>query len=318
MFLVVASRVFRRILGQKHLVVSKLTDRELLLALFGFVLVDVVINAAWQGRGGMLATRVYVDPHRPAYDYWTCDFASSRPAVYTHLATKGLLLLAGSALAWAVRGAPAAFNESIGIAAAIYNASAIVVFVVPILAAQLGGRNTVLLLRAYSIMFVALSTLTLIYGPKAIQLLKLRESGKAPTDRRPAVLPMGTATSTMPTLAHLPPGTESVSPRGEAHGFPKALDAPYPAASLAVELASNVNNFDNILSFAQPPRSAARLSVMPGVLNQSELPPNSLLRPRAEMHADTAVVAGSPAGQPAHFRVVLTDASASPASHAGV
>ena len=128
-------------------------DTELLLAVGAFVLVDVVINAAWIGAAGMAAVRVRVDPDRPAYDYWQCDYSDSMGAVVAHLALKGGLLLFGVALTYSVRNTPSQFNESTLIGLAIYNTAFVIAFIVPVLAVGLGGRETTFQLRAYAIIF---------------------------------------------------------------------------------------------------------------------------------------------------------------------
>ena len=87
-------------------------DADLLVALACFLLVDVVINAAWTGTVGIKAVRIRVDQYRPSLDYMECDWSAGIGAVYAHLAIKGGLLLAGVALTWAVRNTPSQFNES--------------------------------------------------------------------------------------------------------------------------------------------------------------------------------------------------------------
>ena len=153
-----------------------MTDTELLLAVALFVLVDIVINATWAGTAGMHAVRVRVDPHRPAYDYWQCDYSDSMGAVVAHLVVKGGLLLCGVVLTYSVRGVPSQFNESTLIGLAIYNTAFVIAFIVPILAVGLGGRETTFQLRAYAIIFACSSCCGLLYIPK---LLFLRRGARA-------------------------------------------------------------------------------------------------------------------------------------------
>ena len=170
------SLTFRRIFGDRKLQVLKMTDTELLLAVALFVLVDIVINATWAGTAGMQAVRVSVDPHRPAYDYWQCDYSQSMGAVVAHLLVKGGLLLCGVVLTYSVRGVPSQFNESTLIGLAIYNTAFVIAFIVPILAVGLGGRETTFQLRAYAIIFACGSCCGLLYIPK---LLFLRRGARA-------------------------------------------------------------------------------------------------------------------------------------------
>ena len=145
---------------------TKLRDWELLAAVACFVLVDVIINAAWMGVYGMKATRVTVDPLRPVYDYMTCHYEVAQDLIILHLALKGGMLLFGVGITYAVRNTPSSFNESTLIGLAIYNITVCGAFGVPIVAVGLGGRLTTYLVRAFIIMFVSLSTCCLLYLPK--------------------------------------------------------------------------------------------------------------------------------------------------------
>ena len=61
---------------------------------------------------------------------------------------------------------------------AIYNCSTVLVFVLPILSAGLGGRDTQYLIVDYAVMFIALSTVGLLYVPKLLIILsKARRRG---------------------------------------------------------------------------------------------------------------------------------------------
>lgn len=160
-----------RIFGGQKLQVLKMRDADLLLAVGVFVLVDLILNAAWAASEGMRAVRITVDPIRPAYDYLTCSYPPGALAVvYLHLAIKGGMLLFGAGLTFLVRNVPSQFNESSLLGLSIYNTSFAVVFVVPILAVHLGGRETVYLIRSGSIMFIAITTVSLLYVPKLLLL----------------------------------------------------------------------------------------------------------------------------------------------------
>lgn len=166
------TKTFRiwRIFGRTKLQVLKMKDSDLLLAVGFFLLSDILINAVWMGTEGMDAIEVVVDVNRPSFNYMTCHFGPALGAIYAHLAVKGLLLLCGIFLTWAVRNTPSQFNESTLIGLSIYNVSFVVCFIIPIISSQLGGRHTVYLIRAYAIMFVTLTTLGLLYVPKLFLL----------------------------------------------------------------------------------------------------------------------------------------------------
>jgi hypothetical protein len=159
-----------KIFGGTKLQVQKMKDWELLAAVGAFIGVDVIINAVWMATAGMKAVEMVVDPDRPYYNYYTCDYAGAEGPIYLHLAIKGGILLLGVALTWAVRNTPSQFNESTLIGLSIYNVSFVIAFIVPIIAVGLGGRRTVYLIRAYAIMFVVLTTLGLLYIPKLLNL----------------------------------------------------------------------------------------------------------------------------------------------------
>lgn len=162
-------RVWKIFHGSK-LQVLKMKDSELLMYVGAFVLMDIIINAAWTGAIGMDTRLVVVDVNRPSKNYLTCDYDQADGAIYTHVALKGLMLLAGVVLTWNVRNVPSSFNESVSIGVAIYNCSFVVCFIIPIISAELGGRETTFLIRAFAIMFVVTSTLCLLYIPKMMNL----------------------------------------------------------------------------------------------------------------------------------------------------
>ena len=162
-------RLWRIFFGKK-LQVLKIRDIELLGWVGAFVLVDIIINAAWAGTAGMATKLVVTDPIRPGRSYLQCDYSDAMGAVYAHVAIKAGTLLIGMALTWAVRNTPSQFNESTLIGIAIYNVSFVICFVLPILSADLGGRKTIYLIRNFAVMFVALSTSGLLYLPKLLML----------------------------------------------------------------------------------------------------------------------------------------------------
>jgi hypothetical protein len=167
---VVCSQIWKIFFSTKKLVVVKMKDSEMMIAVAGFILIDIIINAAWAGVDGMKAVTVVVDPLRPMYNYITCDYSGSIGFVYTHVALKCGLLLCGIALTWLVRNTPSQFNESSFIGICIYNVSIVICFVVPIISADLGGRATIYLIRAFAIIFVTLTTVSILYIPKVITI----------------------------------------------------------------------------------------------------------------------------------------------------
>jgi hypothetical protein len=172
---VVRSQIWKIFFSTKQLVVVKMKDSEMMIAVAGFILVDIIINAAWAGVDGMKAVTVVVDPLRPMYI--TCDYSGSIGFVFAHVALKCGLLLCGIALTWLVRNTPSQFNESSFIGICIYNVSIVICFVVPIISADLGGRATIYLIRAFAIIFVTLTTVSILYIPKLINIYSATQLG---------------------------------------------------------------------------------------------------------------------------------------------
>lgn len=233
---------FRRIFGGKRLSVTRLKDSTLLWALSAFLLVDVLINAVWMGVEGMPAKRVTVDPHRPALDYTTCDFSDGIGAVYVHIIVKGGMLLLGAMLAWAVRKTPSQFNESALIGLSTYNATVVVSFIVPLIAVELGGRETTYLVRAFAIMFLVLSTLALLYVPKLHLLL----SSTSPAQRIAALEVTDTSAiqgTTGSVLESPSPGGKSSSPYTTPAGAAAAYVVSGGSSGIhAKKLSNNANS----------------------------------------------------------------------------
>jgi hypothetical protein len=172
-------RVWQICYGTRQLHTRRLDDSTMLIAVLAFVLVDIVINAAWAGTAGMGMREVVVDPIRPAHNYRQCDYSSSLPAVYTHLAVKCGLLLLGVALTWSVRHTPSRFNESSYIGVAIYNVSIVICFTVPLVASNVGGRRATYLVRSFATLFTAVSTVAILYVPKLAAVYSLRAVKRA-------------------------------------------------------------------------------------------------------------------------------------------
>ena len=169
-------RVFK-IFSGRLLTPTALSNVDLLLFVGGSLMVDVILNAAWQGAVGLQSVRVVVDPIRPKYDELVCRYNSAGMVfVYLHLGWKCGLLVIGIVLTWLVRKTPSAFNEASFMGICIYNVSFVVCFVVPMLAKDVGGRETTYLIRAFAIMFVCISTICILYVPKQLTILESRRT----------------------------------------------------------------------------------------------------------------------------------------------
>ena len=159
------------------LVVQKIQTGELVKWIGVILLLECSINAAWSGMGHMEAMYVQVDPWRPQYDYYTCANGTSSAYLVAHATLKGLLIVVGMFLTYAVRKVPSQFNESLYIMISIYNVAAISVFVLPLIVAGTGGPTIVFQIRAYAVMFVCASTASIMFWPKWISMHSMNVNG---------------------------------------------------------------------------------------------------------------------------------------------
>ena len=80
------------------------------------------------------------------------------------------MVLAGLHATWAVRHVAAEFNESLYITVCIYNVALVSIFVIPLVTAEAGGREAVMQIQAYSLMFISVATSSLLFIPKMIAI----------------------------------------------------------------------------------------------------------------------------------------------------
>lgn len=173
------ARVYRITSSRNMLMPVRMRDVDLLMAVGLFVTIDIVINTAWHIAIGMETKTIVYDPIRPMYNRIVCDYADSNPFIFTHLALKFALLLFGIILTWLVRSAPTIFNESSFIAICMYNIMVVLMFLVPMEFTSVGGYEYGWFIRAAAIIFVCISTVSVLYIPKLanIYLLHLNSSG---------------------------------------------------------------------------------------------------------------------------------------------
>ena len=79
-------------------------------------------------------------------------------------------LFVGVLLAYAVRNAPSQFNEATLLSICIYNVSVLLMFIVPLVHAGVGGRLTLYLIRAFAVIFISVTTLMVFFIPKSLAL----------------------------------------------------------------------------------------------------------------------------------------------------
>lgn len=195
-------RIWKIFEGRK-LQVQKIRDIELMLGVLMFVLVDVIINVTWMQTVGMKSKLVQIDVLRPANDYLCCDYSDAMPAVYTHIGVKALALMVGIVLTYAVRNITSAFNESKLIAMCMYNVSVVSGFVLPIVSANLGGRNTSYMIRNFAIAFITMSTMGILFIPKLWFLVSRAHANStagSTDDKVTKIMSSGTSNNTAQNL----------------------------------------------------------------------------------------------------------------------
>jgi hypothetical protein len=98
-------------------------------------------------------------------------------------------------LTFKARNVPSQFNETSYMAAAIYNVAVLFMFVVPIVASSLGGRETAYQIRSFGIIVLVVSTLSILFLPKFYLMLNHHGGSDTMTHltKGDKVTPTGTA-----------------------------------------------------------------------------------------------------------------------------
>lgn len=151
-----------RIFMMVKLQVVRITNRDLLIAFAIWLAAETVYTIIWISVAPTQQERVVVDPLRPSMDYFIC----SRNAAHNGFAAgavaiKGFTIAAGCFVTWATRKIPGDFNESKFIGLSVYNLFFITAIAVPITAAEVGSRRFNFYFRAFAILFIAVTTITL-------------------------------------------------------------------------------------------------------------------------------------------------------------
>jgi hypothetical protein len=157
------------IFRQGKLRVVKMTNNDLWGIIALVVGIDLLVNAIWNGAEGFHSETVVPDIYRPALNYVQCHYTEDALAyIKTHIALKVTLIFAGMVLTIISRNVPSHFNETPYIGAAIYNVALLFMFIVPIVASGIGGRETTYAIRSFGIMWIILSSSLILFAPKVI------------------------------------------------------------------------------------------------------------------------------------------------------
>ena len=144
-----------------------ISDKLLLVPLGLMLIVDIIFNLVWMTNAGMNVNYISIDNHRPYYDYNSCisDSANGNYA-YSNLAYKFLCILLGVICTFYAKNAPAEFNETTSIFSAIYSTTLICGLAVPIIIADIGGRNSTYVIQSVGIIILVVSLVSFIFIPK--------------------------------------------------------------------------------------------------------------------------------------------------------
>lgn len=186
MFSALLAKLWRlyRIFESRRLQSVHVGNRRLFAFVAAMVAIDIAVNSMWSGVEGFPVEYVRVDVHRPSRDFVRCAYSPRSVAfVYGHLACKGALIVAGVVLTVLTRNLPSMFNETPRLAAALYNCVLLLLFVLPMVAVGVGGREVSYQLRSYAVLLVVSSTASILFLPKFAAILfgRARRTSALPT-----------------------------------------------------------------------------------------------------------------------------------------
>lgn len=196
---------FTRIFNVKKLVVQRLATSQLLIYLGVILVADMIIDAVWTGTGKTNVTLLTPDAYRPSKNQLICHGGNSTAFFGAHIAIKGMMTLVGMSLSWRVRKVDPTFNEAFHSMLVIYNLAMVSVFCIPMVAAQVGGSETSMLIQCLAVLFIATATATIMFAPKYfslnIDVLPIGQQNKT------ALGTEGDTNSALPGSAHHTAGT---------------------------------------------------------------------------------------------------------------
>ena len=163
-----------RIFGRRKLSVVKISNRKLAMVVLAILTLDLVLMSIWQALS-------------PLQPYTTTDYTGSNPVVQndysqcgvagdgrTMLAlvavSKGVLLLFGALMAFTTRKVTSTFNESSGIALAIYNVLFSIGIIAPIILVIGAIGDVLVLLLLFLGLWVSCFTAAILFVPKLLRI----------------------------------------------------------------------------------------------------------------------------------------------------
>ena len=186
-----------RIFGRKKLSVISISNKKLLVLCIGIFALEMVLMSVWQGVGNLqpivndvatsrvVSLSIDLSTTRFSVDqYVQCGVPSGAPrAIFAVIVVeKAMLIVFGALMAFTTRKVSSTFNESSGIALAIYNVCFTVGVVGPIVLVISAAGDVLILLLAFALLWIAYFTPSILLLPKVMHILNHTDSnGQANT-----------------------------------------------------------------------------------------------------------------------------------------
>ena len=161
-----------RIFGRKKLSVVKISNRRLATLVYAILLLDIVLMSVWQALSPLqpYTTTVYTGSNPVVQnDYHQCGVEGDGRTMLALVAvSKGVLLLFGALMAFTTRKVSSTFNESSGIALAIYNVLFSIGIIAPIILVIDAIGDVLVLLLLFLGLWVSCFTAAILFVPKLL------------------------------------------------------------------------------------------------------------------------------------------------------
>ena len=163
-----------RIFGRKKLSVVKISNRKLAVMVGAILTLDLVLLSVWQALSPLqpYITTIYTGSNPVVQnDYSQCGVDGDGRSMLALVAvSKGVLLLFGSLMAFTTRKVTSTFNESSGIALAIYNVLFSLGIIAPIILVIHAIGDVLVLLLLFLGLWVSCFTAAILYVPKLLHI----------------------------------------------------------------------------------------------------------------------------------------------------
>ena len=163
-----------RIFGRKKLSVVKISNKRLAMMVYAILLLDLVLMSAWQALSPMQPyTSVVYTGSNPVVEnnYSQCGVQGDGQTLLALVAvSKGVLLLFGALMAFTTRKVSSTFNESSGIALAIYNVLFSIGIIAPIILVIGAIGDVLVLLLLFLGLWVSCFTAAILFVPKLLHI----------------------------------------------------------------------------------------------------------------------------------------------------